>query len=284
MRHDKPMIYRLSTLIVLASLYLASSSAGQPFGYSVASDQLMRIDLSTGGFSLVATTGVDGIGGLTMAPDGNLLALDHGSDELWHIDSTDGTSTLIGSLGVAADPESALTLDACGSLWLTTNRAIYAVNQGTGSASFVNSLPEDVPGLTSDGSTLIGLGESPSQLATIDSDTGTVTRFGDFAGIASLEKGLDFDADGRLWGVFWENGPIPGPSVSVIVEFDPATGSVLSTLPVPQAQVQPVFNGNLAISPPRGVCSVPTDVPISAPALACFALLVGLFGIALIRR
>lgn len=87
------------------------------------------------------------------------------------------------------------------------------------------------------------------------------------------QVGLDFDDDGGLWALFWMDGPIPVPFVSSIVSYDLSTGQVLGIA----EDIGPPLAGNLATSPPQGICGNVLAIPASTPSsravlVLCLAL------------
>lgn len=274
-------------VVILVALGIGPTdvATSQTIGYSIASDLLMQLDLETGNFTPIGSVGAIGFGGLTMAADGTLFGVSYFSDDLWRIDPTTANSTLIGPLSVAIDVDTALAFDACGTLWMFTNRTLYEVDPGTGDATFIRDFGEEIRGLTAKGEDLFALvAQNGTRLARIDPRAGTLTLFGEPVFLPTFQQGLDFDSQGRLWGIFWLDGPIPGPGVSSIVRYDPLSGQVLSTLEVPLAQVQPVFEGNFAISPPQGICAT-LAIPVSSPpGLFALTMVLAAAALLLIRR
>jgi sugar lactone lactonase YvrE len=254
----------------------------------VASDRLVELNLETGDFSVVGSVGTFGFGGLAMAADGFLYGVSYYTDELWRINPVTGGGSRIGPLNVSITAATGLAFDACGALWMFTGGSgrLYEVNPSTGSAMFVRDFGE-VSTLTVRGENLLAIVEvSETRFAWIDPRAETLRVFGErvFVPVSTFQQGLDFDRWGRLWAVFWKDGPIPDPGVSSIVRYNPVSGQVLSTLEVPIAQLTPVFEGNLAISPPQGVCGAQVIPASSATGLMAVALLIGIAGQILIRR
>lgn len=265
---DSAPRYRMEITVLCAALtcsLLAWPAAwAEPIGYSMSPIGLTQIDLATGMFSTTGPEDTIFVAGAAIGFDGNMYSVGELTDELWRIDPATATPSLIGETGIDVGAESGLTFDACGVLWMITSGRMYTLDPNTGAATFVSDLGRPVYGLTADGKNLLGLvGEGAfDRLARIEPATGTVTPFGDPVLLPTQRQGLDFDADGRLWGLFWIEGFIPVPWISSIVEYDPATGAVLSERKIPDAQLAAAIGGNLAIAPPPGACnSAATDIP-----------------------
>jgi streptogramin lyase len=243
----------------------------QPIGYSLASDQLVRLDLASGAYTDIGTVGSIGVTGAAWGRDGYLYAVADLTDDLWRIDRETAASTRLGPLGINVAEAAGLAFDACGTLWMVSNQRLYSLDPATGASTLVRDLGQHVDALTADGQTLLGVVDEG--LARIDPQTGAIESFGDVAPVSTLQAGLDFDADGRLWGVFWKNGPIPDPGHSSIVEYHPGTGAILDILEVPDADAGNVFGGNLAASPPNAACLGVVDVPATGfSTLAAFGV------------
>lgn len=270
------------TAIVVAALLGPGPVLAQPIGYSLAGDQLVRLDLSTGAYADVGAVEAIGVTGAAWGRDGFLYAVADLTDDLWRIDRTTAASTAIGSVGVNVAEAVGLAFDACGTLWMVSNQRLYTLDPTTGASTLVRDLGRHVYALTADGQTLIGVVDGG--LARIDPQTGAVETFGDAAPVSTLQAGLDFDADGRLWGVFWKNGPIPDPGHSSIVEYHPSTGAILDVREVPDADSGDVFGGNLAASPPNAACLGVVNVPAAGfSALAAFGVLLVAAAMLLLR-
>lgn len=275
---------RLRKLLLTARLLVAiltavtASASAQPFGYSIMDGGLTRLDLATGDVTELGGVSLAQVGGMTMTRAGELLALHGGSDDLWRIDPSTATAERLGPLGVDVAYGAGLTMDACGDLWLSAGRVLYQVDPATGAATYRADLDDDVVGLTSRGTDLLGLADG--HLAEIRRD-GRVQPFGDPI-VRSSTVALDFDADDRLWAVWWYFSPIIPSEVSQIYEFDPATGALLQTTAAPQ-----LFNRagwNLAVSPPTGSCAQPVAVPVNPEALGVVSLLLAIAGAGLLAR
>ena len=263
---------------MLPWLIAVASASAQPFAYSIMDEQLAQLDLANGDVTYLGDLGLYRVGGMTMAPDGDLWIFSALTDDLWHIDPTTVTATRVGPLGIDTTYVAGLTMDACGDLWLAADQVLYFVDNSTGAATTVADLTEDVVGLTSDGTDLLGL--VPGRAARVHRD-GLVEPFGD-SFVSSWNLAVDFDAEDRLWAVYWYETVIIPSSVSLIFELDPETGELLSTTQAPALLNHP--GRNLAISPPRGVCAPPVAVPTGRGSLMAFLALLAGAGILVLAR
>lgn len=284
--------YRTGITVVCAAvtcfLLLSVAARAVPIGYSIGGIKLVQLDLGTGAFSTIGNVGVLSVVGATIGFDGYMYAVGEIDDDLWRIDLGTASSSLIGGVGVDVGAVTGLTFDACGVLWMVTNRRLYSLDPNTGAATLVRDLGIEVYGLTARGENLFGLVNDGADtlLARIDPETGAVNPFGDLVFLPTQRKGLDFDADGRLWGLYWIEGFIPMPQISSIVEYAPVSGAILNVREIPEAQLALAIGGNLAIAPPQGVCgAAATDIPgLSAGGLLVLAVLLAGTAVGLLRR
>ncbi|MDX2000193.1 MAG: IPTL-CTERM sorting domain-containing protein [Thermoanaerobaculia bacterium] len=163
--------------------------------------------------------------------------------------------------------ETGLAFDATGRLWLTTEGRLYEVDPTDGALRQQADLGREVPGLAGCGSTLFGITrpaglDFPVQVLRIDPATGAVTELGSGNGpdvFMSDGGGLDFDSEGRLWGVLHNPSGIGLPVfLDFIVEFDPITGEVLQSTHLHELGRGLAIGPPPAVCPGRGVTEVPT--------------------------
>lgn len=266
------------SVLVLFWVFAASFASAEPFAYSIMDEQLARLDLANGDVTYLGEVRLYQVGGMTMAADGHLWAFSAFSDDLWRIDPTSVEASRVGALGIDTSYAAGLTIDACGDLWLAADQVLYAVDRSTGEATTVADLTEPVVGLTSNGSDLLGL--VPGQPARVGRN-GLVEPFGG-SFVQSWNLAVDFDAEDRLWAVYWYETVIIPSSVSLIFEIDPETGGLLSTTQAPALLNHP--GRNLAISPPRGVCAPPVAIPVGDRGLMAFLMLLAAAGILVLGR
>jgi hypothetical protein len=182
-------------------------SAPDGFGYSVRSDvddNLYLINLSTGATTLIGPVGFGDVEALTAGPDAFLYGVDDVTNQLIRIDPATGAGTAIGPLGVAIT-DMGLTFDAAGNLWMSVDapQNFYSVNPASGAATLIGPQGQQVTALTASGNTIYGLGgDNTNNLVTINTTTGAATVVGLLGGGISLsDGGLDFAADGTLYGI-----------------------------------------------------------------------------------
>lgn len=278
-----PMLAAMLTWLVITTWAPAEA---QTVGYSVASNVLTEIDLETGAFAPMGSVGTSGFTGLTMSFNGSLWGVSDFTGDLWRIDPMTAASTRIGAVDVGVDEQSALTVDACGRFWLVSDRILYELDPGDASTTLVMDLSMEARGLTSWDGRLLALAGSGTDLIEIDPDALSLVVLGDVAAPSTLQQGLDFDLDGNLWGVFWKDSPILDPFQSTILQIDPADGSTSSSVTVPAADVDPVFEGNLAIAPPFGICDGSVaEIPITDPTGRIFLVaLLAMAGLLVLQR
>jgi hypothetical protein len=109
-----------------------------PYAFSIrsnADDQLYRIDLLTGEVqSMGAAMGFGDAEGMTMMPDGSLLAIGGSVDELWNVTSPPGS--LIGATGARTGSDAGLDYSEAG-------RALYNLNGQSGASSLYRVNPNN---------------------------------------------------------------------------------------------------------------------------------------------
>lgn len=147
--------FAAAAIFILFSLRVEA----EPFGYSMAFDQLFRIDLATGQAEFIGVAGTVGgvrigdIEGLTFSPDGQLYAVSDGIKALLRIDPKTGAATVVGPINLSYPPDlpnrsdyppltgqidPALAFSCDGKLWMTsgTHEAMWELNPQTAEATY----------------------------------------------------------------------------------------------------------------------------------------------------
>jgi hypothetical protein len=309
------MCARLRLGLAAATLSLACASAAQaaPLAYAAGFDDLFRIDLATGAatrigaFGTIGTTPIVDVEGLAFAPDGSLYGVSDGLNVLLRIDTTTARATAIGVLRENGQPlpsdrglDVGLTFTCDGRLWMSSEglARLWQVNLSTAELTRAGDTVARISGLAARGNRLVGLGVLGDEgLWSIDRDTGAATLATRLVPAALFrDAGLDYDANGQLWGA---RHSFPPTLRSDVFRIDPATGA---TVPLAEvtfgAGIEDKTIETIAIAPPGGCSDNPVGppptglvpnalaVPASSPgALATLAaLLVLVAGLVLRRR
>lgn len=284
----------------LALLAGALPAAGQT-AYSVRSDGgtaagsaddfLYSIDLSTGTATRIGYTGHEDVESLAFAPGcRQLYAVDDVNDQLLVCGLETGGCAPVGPLGVDVT-DTGLAFGRQGILFMSTDAPkrptnLYQVNRYSGEASRVGDQGQSVTGLAWNQSELFGLGgDNTNNLVRLDGKTGHATPAGPLGTVRMSDGGLDFAADGTLYGISDSSGRT-GPSQ--IFTIDPATGAARVVATVREGTT-PIggFEG-LAIL--GGICSVPdshvvTEIPTATEwGLVLLTALLAAAGILRLRR
>ena len=257
----------LRTLPGVATLLLLPASPAVAYvGYAANGELGYFVHMSvpdgtvTGDIALQPPTSLSG---LAISPAGELFgvaAFQGPLPRLARIDRVSGQVELGGflTLGPAGTyPDLGLAFDGRGRLWLVTiDGKLYEVDPATTVATLRLDLGMRVESLAGCGTSLFALSQppfgvsGPLRLVRIEPDRGSFTFVG--AGITSVRAdqgaGLDFSADGRLFGVLRDPDEFLYRGNS-LVELDPRTGELLSAN---------FFDGfwynGLALAPPPAVC------------------------------
>jgi hypothetical protein len=193
--------------------------------YSVRSDVddlLYQIDLTTGVATAIGPVGFADVESLTFSSnDAFLYGVDDVTDQLITISLTTGAGTAVGSLGVSV-VDHGLTL-GCGNLWLSSDAPgnFYSLNPISGTATLIGAQGQAVTGLAAFTSTVYGMGgDNTNNLVRIDTTTGAATSVGPLGAVSVADGGVDFDANGVLWGL---NDVIPGQVFTISLATGQAT-------------------------------------------------------------
>ncbi len=288
-------------IILLASLAGALPLAAQTTGYSVRSDgndsqddYLFSIDLETGLATPVGPTGFEDVEGLAFDREcAALFGVDDVTDRLLTCDTETGHCTMVGELGVNIT-DTGLAFADDNTLYMSTDAPksptnFYRVDPATGAATLLGDQGQEVTGLADGPAGLFGLGgDGRNDLVRIDPATGAATRIGSLGTISPSDGGLDFDADGVLWGI--EDSGLRYPSRVFKVDTTTGRATVVATVHLENGTQLGGFEG-LAIE--NGICSEVTgggqpaalEVPaVGGWGLAALAALVTGAGLFVLRR
>ena len=178
-------------------------------GYSIdsdASDSLWRINLDTGVATRIGFTGFSDIESLSFSAAGLLYGVDEGTRQLVTCSLSSGNCTGVGSLVLGFFEDTGLSFDGSGRLWMSTDEPapfyLYRLNPASGAATLIGAQNQEVTGLAFRNGILYGLGgDYTDNLVVVDRGTGSVTAVGPLGAVTLIDGGIDFDAEGVLWGI-----------------------------------------------------------------------------------
>jgi hypothetical protein len=243
---------RVPACLAAALLLAVSTSAVRAAtAYGEAFNELYRIDLGSGDADAIGDAGYVGrdpitdITGLAYGPDGRLYAVSDTLKSLLTLDTSSGSASVVGSLGLAGQGDAGhndaldfgMTFDCDGNLWLSsaTTGKLWSVDRHSGATRSVATLAHPVTGLAVRGAVLYGAGgRGDNTFYRIDPATGEATAIGGFGadldGIYVNSVALGFDAGGTLWAAINYNPPASDDGDLVewsdLATIDPATGAV----------------------------------------------------------
>jgi hypothetical protein len=209
------------------------------------------------------------------------------TDRLLTCDIATGACKQVGNLGVDITDTGLAFTDEF-TLYMSTDAPknptrFYQVNKVTGKATLIGDQGQEVTGLAAGPEGIFGLGgDGRDNLVKIDPKTGAATPIGPLGPIKASDGGLDFDADGVLWGV--EDAGLRNPSRTFTV--DPETGQaiVVATIHLDDGTRLGGFEGLAvengvcaALAGPATVLDVPTVGEWGLAALAALLTVTGLF-------
>ncbi|MDX2115118.1 MAG: hypothetical protein SFZ24_05780 [Planctomycetota bacterium] len=213
------MKHAIAALVVGVGAVAGAADAGVIFGVATYSTfgtmSLYRIDASTGAASLVGSTGLRQINGITF--DGSTLWAHTTAGDLYKLDVNSGAATLFGVQNLTL-PEGDIAFAGGSSAFVVNGGELGRVAITSGAYTAVGplgALADDVSGLAFDGSgRLLGYsknGAGEDSLVSIDVASGAASTVGlTGVGSAAAVGGLAFDPDsaslfltdgGTLYGV-----------------------------------------------------------------------------------
>ncbi len=262
------------------TFFFPLTAANAQTGFSVRSDvddQLYSIDLPSGVATPIGATGFADIECLTFDASGVLYGVDDITNQLLICDTSTGACNAVGPLGVAFT-DCGLTFDCNGELFMSTDApaplTLYSIDPNTGQATAVGDQGQQVTGLAGAAATAIcgsgvyGLGgDGTNNLGCMDLFTGAFEEIGPLNTVNVSDGGIDFDLQGRLWGIQDEG---------LIFIITPSTGAA--------SGVTATLNGfeGLAIDAPS--CEPRTIPTMSEWGLILMAGILGIVGFIVYRR
>lgn len=306
MRHQRTAL----SLIILLCASAVSGAASASSGYMINSDDpgtrdfdaLHRLELGNGQSFKVGDVRASenqapyaDVEGLAMNADGLLYGIDDASKTLLRIDLLTGRASPVdGRDGNTGLPRNAvfdfgLTFDCAGALYASSDnrRSLYRLDPATGLATLVGSegsLGAQITGLAARYDGIYGIGsDGDENLYRINASNGTASSVGPLgSGLRFTDGGLDFDANGELWGV--ADMTSGGSNVpSVLFRIDPATGAAeraASTL----AGVESLAIAKPTCDAPQGPTLPPAIPALNFGGLALLGLLFGVIGLRTLPR
>lgn|GEM_PF-316874 len=295
----------LANLSVIAGLLVGAAASAQN-GYVVNSDDvsardfdsLHRVVLQSGQAVKVGElrpgrndAPYADVEGLAFNSKGVLYGIDDATKTLIRIEPSSGAALPVGGregntgLARTASFDFGLTFDCNGGLYASSDsrRSLYQLDSDTGVATLVGTeggLGAPITGLAAKGNTVYGIGsEGFENLYRIDVTTGRATLVGPLgANLRFSDGGLDFDANGVLWGVADMSGASLNPEPSILFRINEMTGAA--------ERVATTVSGveSLAIVPPicanlEGTPQIPAIPTLSGQSLSALALMMALLGV-----
>jgi hypothetical protein len=291
----------------------ASGARAETIAYGEAFDTLYRFGLDSHVAVEVGPAGYFGgqlignISGLSFSNDDELFAVAGGLNALTRINPSNGSATVVGTLGLAGqgDPQRNDALDlnmtfGCDdTLWLVSSYAgkLWKVDQATGASTVVGETGHTITGLVARGNALYGAGgKGDNNLYRVSTQTGEARLIGSYGPAAGgwiNSLSMSFDDAGTLWAVLNYVPPAPGetlvPDWSDLATIDPNTGEVTVIAPItgPEALRQVGMKG-FAIGPPRCVAGATpvANAPVGTPPwlMLLGVVLIAAAGMAMRRR
>lgn len=251
--------WTLGVILLAGALPLAAQTAFsvRSDGNDSQDDVLFSIDLATGVATPIGPTGFEDVEGLAFNLDcETLFAVDDVTDRLLTCDTATGACRQVGNLGVdITDTGLAFASDL--QLYMSTDAPknpvrLYRVDPVTGAATLVGDQGQEVTGLAGSVAGLFGLGgDGRSNLVRVDPVTGATAPIGSLGTVAPRDGGLDFDADGVLWGI--EDAGLRDPSRIFTVDLETGAATVVATVHLANGTTLGGFEG-LAVE--EGICAV----------------------------
>ena len=267
---------RLVVLLLLAVAVVTASSleAGTLFAVQESGDNLVTIDTLTLAVTPVGPLGVPfEFGGLAWDPNTQTLYMigGRGNPNLYTVDPSTGTATLIGLYGVA--DLFGLAFDSRNNTLYGTQfsggSGLYELNTSTGAATLIGTLTNQIGGLAYNPFTdaLVGMEDGAGDLYEINRSDASQTLL--FDGPFVNDSGLAFDPDLNLyWDIDWDGN---------LFSYDPTSGYSRTT----QLSGLGSHDGLAYQSAPLVLADIPT---LSSVGLFVLIALIAGIGVVCVRR
>jgi hypothetical protein len=309
------MVRRGAAHILLLILVLVAglSPAAAQVGYAVRSDGpspsqddiLYSIDLRTGlATKIGSAVGFEDVESLTFSPGcQTLYGVDDETDQLVTCDTTSGTCTSVGPLGVNIT-DTGLAFGADGALYMSTDApkrpwSFFQLDPHTGAATRIGDPGQEVTGLAGNRDGIWGLGgDGASNLVRISTETGHATPVGPLRNVMLVDGGLEFDSAGTLWGI--HDGSVGRVGHAQSFTIDLTSGQATVVADVRDASTGAFLDGFEGLAIEQGICRnllpppppppPPSSIdPTQIPALgslgyAALVLALGAAGLLALRR
>jgi hypothetical protein len=303
---------RGSAALILCSVLLPgvipASPAAAQIAYSVRSDGptasqddiLYSIDLQTGKATKIGSAaGFEDVESLSFDPGcRKLYGVDDETDQLVSCSLDSGACTAVGPLGVDIT-DTGLAYAADGFLYMSTDAPkhptnLYRVDPQTGHATLIGDQGQEVTGLAANRTDVYGLGgDGMMNLVKLNLATGKATPIGALKNVTLVDGGLDFDADGTLWGI--HDGSVGRVGYSQSFKVNLSSGVATVVAPIKDAVTGAALDGFEGLAIADGICrNLRPQPPITGGAneiptletwgLAALALALTTVGVVALRR
>lgn len=195
---------RLTAVLAVAFLAVQSplALAGPIMHVGDSRGNLFTVDVATGAGTLIGNTGI-AMTDIAFNPTGNLYGITF--SQLYSINPTTATATLIGTVSSAGTSLNSLVFDSSGTLWAASSNNIIKINTSTAAGTVVGTGDYRSAGdLAFDSGGDLLLTQYTGHLAKINQTTGAITTIGSLP--FDDVYGFGRDSAGDMYGVRATNG------------------------------------------------------------------------------